>query len=229
MFPPSLLCLFSRLWWTVAWTLASAVKHNATCFYHSHVWGYRWPAVCLCSSPLGQLEPSISAPPWALLRPSAPDLNTTTTATTTTTSPFQWTLLKFDQKALLNANLFPHFHDKLSESGTLFFSKSFTGFSISPQATSSPRQQFYDASDGYKLIHCWAHSTQHVQSQPFSLRRWKALKPIIVLLEGRLPPWTLWHTFKESGRNVFRPNSVALALVSPSPHPTHTHIHSSFS
>lgn len=59
-------CLFSRLWWTVAWTLRctmpSAVKHNATRLHHSHVWGYRWPAVCLCSSPLGQLEPSISAP-----------------------------------------------------------------------------------------------------------------------------------------------------------------------
>ncbi len=61
--------------------------------------------------------------------------------------------------------------------------------------------------------------------RPFSRRRWKALKPIIVLLEGRLPPWTLWHTFKESGLNVFRPDSVALALGLPSPHPTHTHTH----
>lgn len=57
--------------------------------------------------------------------------------------------------------------------------------------------------------------------RPFPLRRWKALKPIIVFLEGRLPPWTLWHTFKESGRNVFRPDSVALALGLPSPHLTH--------
>lgn len=60
-------CLFSWLWWTVSWTLRctlpSAVKHNATRLHHSRVWGYRWPAVCLCSSPLGQLEPSISAPP----------------------------------------------------------------------------------------------------------------------------------------------------------------------
>lgn len=60
-------CLFSWLWWTVSWTLRctlpSAVKHNATRLHHSRVWGYRWPAVCLCSSPLGQLEPSISRPP----------------------------------------------------------------------------------------------------------------------------------------------------------------------
>lgn len=65
------------------------------------------------------------------------------------------------------------------------------------------------------------HST--CSHRPFSLRRWKALKPIIVFLEGRLPPWTLWHTFKESGRNVFRPDSVALALGLPSP-PSHTHM-----
>lgn len=49
--------------------LPSAVKHNATRLYHSHVWGYRWPAVCLCSSPLGQLEPSISYSPPFLLSP----------------------------------------------------------------------------------------------------------------------------------------------------------------
>lgn len=62
--------------------------------------------------------------------------------------------------------------------------------------------------------------------RPFSLRRWKALKPIIVFLEGRLLPWTLWHTFKESGRNVFRPDSVALALGLPSPHLTHMQLFS---
>lgn len=65
--------LFSWLWWTVSWTLRctlpSAVKHNATRLHHGGVWGYRWPAVCLCSSPLGQLEPSISRPP-----PSLPSL-----------------------------------------------------------------------------------------------------------------------------------------------------------
>lgn len=59
--------------------------------------------------------------------------------------------------------------------------------------------------------------------RPFSLRRWKALKPIIVLLEGRLPPWTLWHTFKESGLNVFRPDSQWLWHYSYHPPFLHTH------
>lgn len=59
-------CLLCWLWWAVSWTLRctlpSAVKHNATRLHHSGVWGYRWPAVRLGSSPLGQLEPSISPP-----------------------------------------------------------------------------------------------------------------------------------------------------------------------
>lgn len=60
-------CLFSWPWWRVSWTLRctlpSAVKHNATRLHQSGVWGYRWPAVRLCSSPLRQLEPSINCPP----------------------------------------------------------------------------------------------------------------------------------------------------------------------
>lgn len=51
--------------------------------------------------------------------------------------------------------------------------------------------------------------------------RWKALKPIIVLLEGRLPPWTLWHTFKENGLNVFKPDSQWLWHSPPPVLPAH--------
>lgn len=206
--------------------------------YHSHVWGYRWPAVCLCSPPLGQLEPSISAP-WA---PSCPSVRVWPPQQQHETvssglSLLQGTLLNFDQhrhcfECILC--LLPGFQDKLSKfrltfscCGTFYF--------------------LFFLNHAYLLMVLAFHSNLHLGSsfmmplmainwyivdptphstcshRPFSLRRWKALKPIIVFLEGRLPPWTLWHTFKESGRNVFRPDSVALALGLPSP-PSHTHM-----
>lgn len=76
----------------------------------------------------------------------------------------------------------------------------------------------------WNTVDATPHST--CSHGPFSLHRWKALKPIIVFLEGRLLAWTLWHTFKASDHNIFRPESVALALKDTIPQShTHTHTH----
>lgn len=171
-------CLFSPLWWTVAWTLRctmpSAVKHNATRLYHSHVWGYRWPAVCLCSSPLGQLEPSISAPTPTppeprcvrLHRPDHHKNNMRLSHLVCRSSGGHFS-------ASINTNIVSKvfFYQALRTRFLNFHCGNFLlklflliaglGFLLQ----SSPWEQFYDASDGHKLIHCWFDSMQHVQSQ----------------------------------------------------------------
>lgn len=66
-----------------------------------------------------------------------------------------------------------------------FFFKSclfIDGFGISLQ--SSPWEQFYDASDGHKLIHCWSHSTQHVQSQAFLPPQMESIEAHYCVLGG---------------------------------------------
>lgn len=194
-------CLFSWLWWTVSWTLhctlPSAVKHNATRLHHGGVWGYRWPAVCLCSAPLGQLEPSISRPPT----PSLPPMCLSVRAWPATQQYKGVSSGLLGRGTLLCVffcccfglflqafwdNPIWHFHADLLTVlaclplilGVTFSEPAMTvDWNIAPRSTCSRR--------------------------PLSIYRWKELKPIIVFLEGRLHPWTLWHTFKESGHNVF--------------------------
>ena len=212
----------------MAWTLhctgwPSAVKHNAMRLHHSHVWGYRWPAVCLCSSPLGQLEPSIRPPPpppphpWALSCPSArsvqhhPDnIRLSHLVCGTSGGHFSTsTNMNVFLKCILC--LSPVFLDKLKshlaflECCNCFFESCIFigGFVILLHSPSHHLGR--SLAINWYIVELTPCST--CSHRPFSLCRWKALKPIIVLLEGRLPPWTLWHTFKESGPNVFRPDS----------------------
>lgn len=169
-------CFFSSLN-SAFHCLPSAVKHNAMCLYHSHVWGYRWPAVCLCSSPLGQLEPSIISP-RALLCPSAWADHQHNNTTRRDHLVFHSSRAHFLTSTNMNCyesilSLFADFLDKLCKSQLtfsccrcLFQSCLFMDcFSVSLHSRSIHLS--YDASDGHKLIHCWTHSTQHVHSQAF--------------------------------------------------------------
>lgn len=190
--------LFSWLWWTVSWTLCctlpSAVKHNATRLHHSRVWGYRWPAVCLCSSPPGQLGPSIRTPP-------PPPLAWVWTATTLQ-GRLIWTFLcifssfpGFSGQSSLAFSCWGTFQ---SDHAALLSVLAFL-----PQVWSSPWGTFGEPlmAVNWNITDPAPRST--CSHRPLSICRWKELKPIIVFLEGRLHPWTLWHTFKESGHNVF--------------------------
>lgn len=90
--------------------------------------------------------------------------------------------------------LFPGFQDKLSKSQVaLSCCKTFKkkkkslfidGFVILLRTQSSPWEQFYDASDGHKLICCWSHSTQHVQSQAFLPLQMESIEAHYCVLGG---------------------------------------------
>lgn len=180
--------------------MPSAVKHNAMRFYHSHVWGYRWPAVCLCSSPLGQLEPSISSP-WAPLCPSGrvwPPTTTTSwdcliwsvapsgdTSSHTQKLFSNWTLyvayFQAFRTSFLNLRWRSHAAKHLKKKKKSLF---IDGFVILLRTQSSPWEQFYDASDGHKLICCWSHSTQHVQSQAFLPLQMESIEAHYCVLGG---------------------------------------------
>lgn len=189
-------CLFSWLWWTVSWTLRctlpSAVKHNATRLHHGGVWGYRWPAVCLCSAPLGQLEPSIS-PPTPPVYPQCVCL---------------WGPDQQHSSTRVSHLVFwggGHFCVSFFVVVLVCFCRL---FGTIPSDIFTPIYwqfwHFYLWSWGSLLTLDWNIAPRSTCSRrPLSICRWKELKPIIVFLEGRLHPWTLWHTFKESGHNVF--------------------------
>lgn len=187
--------------------------------YHSHVWGYRWPAVCLCSSPLGQLEPSISSPqsPVVSVCPGWPPtqqdpltgssglwLLQGTQFSTSTNMNVVMILYLVSYRAPLTSfvNLSWHSHAADAFLSCVYLLMALAFHSAVAVFTSVMKPLM--AINWYTVVSTPRSTCSH---RPFSLCRWKALKPIIVLLDGRLPPWTLWHTFKESGLNVFSPDS----------------------
>lgn len=82
-------------------------------------------------------------------------------------------------------HFFTGFWDRLSKSQiVLSYWKTFDAFVISLQTRSSPGEQFYGACDGHKLIRCWSHSTQHVQSQAFLLPQMESIEAHYCVLGG---------------------------------------------
>lgn len=170
-------------------------------------------------------------PPRAPLCPSARSDHHSSTVRliSSALSLLRGALLNFHVVA--NSCLFPGFQDKLCKSLTVSGIGFWFEYSLMSLAFGSHELALHLTASfmmplmviNWYIVEPTPHST--CSHSPFSLCRWKALKPIIVFLEGRLPPWTLWHTFKESGLNVFRPDSQWLWHYRYHPPSLHTHTH----